>query len=242
MPAADAEPAHVAAVGAARWFIALWPDDAARDALQALQSRWSWPPQARPTHADRLHLTLHFLGPLPDAALASLREALAGVRAAPQRWSLRRAAIWKGGVAVVEPARIPAAAQALHDALAEVLRVQGLPLEDRPWRPHVTLARRASGAAAPAAFEPIEWTARRFELVGSDGGYRRVARWPLAVRPRHEASPRRAAVSPALRCEVPARAPPAPGEATEARPAHGDPGPATPARGARGRASGRSSG
>ena len=171
----------MAAANVVRWFIALWPDDAARDALQALQAGWSWPPRARPTRADRLHLTLHFLGPLPDAELAPLCEALAGVRAAPQRWSLRRTAIWKGGIAVVEPARIPGAARALHETLAGVLRAQGLTLEERPWRPHVTLARHALGAVAPVAFEPVEWTARGFELVASDGAYRRVARWPLVA-------------------------------------------------------------
>ena len=63
-----------------------------------------------------------------------------------------------------------------------VLRAQGLPQEARPWRPHVTLARRAHGAATPHSFEPVEWTARSFELVCSDRGYRRVARWALAAR------------------------------------------------------------
>jgi 2'-5' RNA ligase len=205
----------------ARWFIALWPDDATRDALQALQARWSWPPHARPTRAERLHLTLHFLGALPEGALVPLCDALDAVRAAPPRWSLRCSALWRGGTATVEPARIPAAARTLHDALAEVLRAQGLGLEDRPWRPHVTLARCARGALAPAAFDPIEWTARGFELVGSDAGYRRVARWPLVVPPREGAAPRRAALSPSLPLDASAQAP--------------------PGRGARGWAAGRSS-
>ncbi|MCP5289263.1 MAG: RNA 2',3'-cyclic phosphodiesterase [Burkholderiaceae bacterium] len=171
-----------AAVAPARWFIALWPDAATCAALQSLQSCWSWPPRARPTCAGRLHLTLHFLGPLPESAIDPLHHVLAGVAASPWHWTLRRASVWPGGIAVVEPVQVPAAARALHVALGEVLRAQGLPLEARPWRPHVTLARRAHGAATPHSFEPVEWTARSFELVCSDRGYRRVARWALAAR------------------------------------------------------------
>lgn len=165
-----------------RWFIALWPDAATCAALQSLQSCWSWPPRARPTGAERLHLTLHFLGPLPEFAIDPLRHALAGVDAAPWHWTLRRPSVWPGGLAVVEPARIPAAARALHATLGEMLRAQGLPLDTRPWRPHVTLARRAHGATAPVGFDPIDWTASGFELVCSQQGYRRVARWSLAAR------------------------------------------------------------
>lgn len=172
-----------AAVAPARWFIALWPDAATRDALRALQAGCAWPPRARPTGAERLHLTLHFVGPLAEDAVAPLRAALAAVDAAPWRWALGRASVWPGGVAVAEPARIPAAARALHTALGEVLSAQGLPLEARPWRPHVTLARRAHGAGVPARFDPIAWNASGFELVCSQQGYRRVARWALVAAP-----------------------------------------------------------
>jgi RNA 2',3'-cyclic 3'-phosphodiesterase len=175
-------PSTAAPAAPARWFLACWPDAATRRALQAHQAAWHWPPQARPTPPARLHLTLHFLGPLAGEAVAALRQALDGIGAPPPVvWTLDRPASWPGGVAVLEPRAVPAAARTLHAALAAVLHGQGLTVERRPWRPHVTLARRAGGAPLPAAPAPLHWTSRGFELVRADPAYHRVARWPVAA-------------------------------------------------------------
>jgi 2'-5' RNA ligase len=167
-----------------RWFLACWPDTATRQALQRQQAAWVWPPGARPTPPERLHLTLHFIGALPAAALPALRRALDTVdAAAPAVWTLAPAEVWPSGIVALVPVRVPGAAAALHAALADVLRGQGLAVESRPWRPHVTLARAARGAtpASGGAAGAVHWTASGFELVRSDGGYHRVTRWPPAA-------------------------------------------------------------
>lgn len=57
---------------AARLFLALWPDPAVRHQLRAARDAWQWPRGATPVHADKLHLTLHFLGDVPGARLPEL--------------------------------------------------------------------------------------------------------------------------------------------------------------------------
>lgn len=157
----------------ARLFVALWPDDAVRAALHAATAQWRWPPGTAPVRADRLHLTLHFLGDVPRERIGALRAALA-VPVAPCELTLARAAVWRGGVAVLEPASVPAPLVELHAAIGAALRALGVPTETRPWRPHVTLARRA-GTDAPH-FAPIAWPVRGHVLVESQ----------LQPRPRYE--------------------------------------------------------
>jgi 2'-5' RNA ligase len=140
-----------------RLFLALWPDERTRDALVAIQGDWAWPAGAVLVPHAKLHVTLHFLGSVPAERLAHLRPALE-VRG--NRFELvddgAHSRVWPGGIAVLEPV-VPLALQELHGALAGALRGQGFPVEQRRFRPHVTLARRAFGAKAPSAPRPFTW-------------------------------------------------------------------------------------
>ena len=164
-----------------RLFLALWPDAAQRTALMRLQGLWAWPPAARPVAAGRLHLTLHFLGDVPDRTLPRLLDALATVRAAHGRVQLDRLRVWPAGLAVAE-GQADAALAGLQRRLGEALGAVGLPVETRPWKPHVTLARGAAGARAPVLAEAVGWSADRFVLVWSHParGYLVLQEWPFA--------------------------------------------------------------
>jgi 2'-5' RNA ligase len=164
-----------------RLFLALWPDAAALDALVEWQSRCRWPDAARPTPRDHLHVTLHFLGQVPSERLPDLVRRLATPAAAsgPFALPLDRASTWHGGIAVVEPSSAPPALVDWHVRLAGLLEAAGLPIESRPYRPHVTLARHAGGATlGEPPSVPIRWTVDRFTLVSSAGGrYTSLARF-----------------------------------------------------------------
>jgi 2'-5' RNA ligase len=166
-----------AAAGTARLFIALWPDEALREALLSWCAQWQWNAAAKRVAAHRLHLTLHFLGDGPRKRLSALRQALA-VPFAPFSLSLGRASLWTGGVAVVETEHLPPHLARLHTALGDALTGLGLPTESRAFRPHVTVARRAQTAAAPASGPCIVWAVERYVLVDSSApradGYRIV--------------------------------------------------------------------
>lgn len=152
-----------------RLFLALWPDDDTRTALLAWQQAQPWPPSARLTRPDDLHLTLHFMGAVPRSRLIELKQALPAP-GTPVSLILDRVEVWPNEVAVLLPEATPPALQVLHGQLADTLRQCGLPVESRPYQPHVTLARRAR-SLIPQASLPLRWTTQRYALVHSDHGY-----------------------------------------------------------------------
>lgn len=167
----------MAAEPTARLFLAVWPDAAAREALVDWQRRWQWPRGARLTAPDRLHLTLHFIGQVPTARIAAVADGLA-VAFEPFELGISRPALWRGGLALAMPETVPPALTALHGRLADALQALALPVERRPYKPHLTLAREAEGAVPPAEPLACRWTAEACTLVQSAGGYRTLRRYP----------------------------------------------------------------
>jgi 2'-5' RNA ligase len=160
--AATEPPAGDGRAATARLFFAFWPDDATRCALLAHQARWRWTWSSRRTRAERLHATLLFLG---DALPRDRIEALAALCPrfdAPVELVLDAPQLWAHGTAVLAASSVPAVLADAHDRLRAACGVN-----DKPWRPHVTLARRADGATPPTD-EPIVWRIGRAVLVESD--------------------------------------------------------------------------
>jgi 2'-5' RNA ligase len=160
-----------------RLFIGLWPTPAVRRALHAEQRRWTWPSSAALTGADNLHLTLHFIGAVPAVRVPDLTHGL-NVTAPRFTLTLDAPEVWPNRCAVWCPSRVPAALASLHATLAQALRALALPVEPRPFRPHVTLARHASGALPPVQSAALHWLVRGYALVQSAAGrYTPIARY-----------------------------------------------------------------
>jgi 2'-5' RNA ligase len=155
--------------GSARVFTALWPDAAVRTRLAVLRDAWRWPEGVRPVADANLHLTLHYLGAFARARLFELEERLTVLPAQRMRLHADVPEIWRGGIAVLRVAVDPALV-ALHEGIGGALASLGVALDARPFAPHVTMARRARGAVAPAAPAALEWPARSFVLVESVTG------------------------------------------------------------------------
>ncbi|HPU50200.1 MAG TPA: RNA 2',3'-cyclic phosphodiesterase [Burkholderiaceae bacterium] len=153
----------------ARLFLALWPDEPVRQALLACRDAWQWARHAGPVPPRHLHLTLHFLGEVPRARLPDLIAGLS-VAVAPFEVTLGPLAVWPNGVAVWEPSVCPDVLTQLHQQLGQALMRLGVPLEDRPYRPHVTLARRARDAQMPWSVPPLTWPVDHYALVESCPG------------------------------------------------------------------------
>lgn len=157
-----------------RLFVALWPGASVRRALAAQRDAVPWPATARPTPSDKLHMTLHFLGAVAADRLPALSAALATAPAPPFGLTLDTVHTWRGGLVVLQPSLPPPALGGLHEALGEVLRGLGLPLERRAFKPHVTLARDAPRPLPPfAPAAPLHWPVEGHALVHStpDGRY-----------------------------------------------------------------------
>ncbi len=166
-----------------RLFFALWPDEATRDALLEWQ-RICVPKGARKTHPADFHMTLHFLGQVPGARVIELK--VLGANLEPETFQLtlshlghfsRPKVLWAG----LE--RIPKSLVHLHEALGEGLRELDLNVESRPYRPHITLARKVRELPQAPDLTPINWMVRHWGLVESRPGnlplYKPVAIWPV---------------------------------------------------------------
>jgi 2'-5' RNA ligase len=152
-----------------RLFLAVWPDPDALARVAEWQARQSWPAGVRLTAPAKMHATLHFIGEVAHARIMPLGQALSTVSFAPGRMLPGQAEIWAGGIAVLH-AEVDDALRALHAQVADVLRQQQLPTDARPWRPHVTVARHAQGAALLGLRPAPACAVREFTLCESVGG------------------------------------------------------------------------
>lgn len=151
-----------------RLFLAVCPGPREREALAAQVACWGWDARAQQHVPADWHLTLHFIGAQPAAQLDALAAALA-VPLTPFVLSLGEPALWPHGVAVLLPHGVPPALLQLHAQLGERLQAQGLRTDERPYQPHITLARHAQQARLPAAPQPLwEWPVRGYALMASD--------------------------------------------------------------------------
>lgn len=163
-----------------RVFFALDPDEALRTRLADALRPVLAPADGRPVPADRLHLTLVFLGELAPAAIPCVRAAAGRVRAAPFELVFDHTGYWRRAGVMWLGARPCAALDTLHAALRAELVPCAIPLEERPYRPHVTLVRKLNRTPPLGAVEPVAWRVSDYVLMESTGdGYRVLHRWPL---------------------------------------------------------------
>jgi len=151
-----------------RLFLALWPDAAVRTSIADHARNWAMPPGCLLYGPDDWHVTLHYIGGFALERLGGLADAI-DLPLEPFDLRLDKPRVWPRGLVVLEASRVPDALQDLQRRLGVVLAASGLRVEQRSYRPHVTLARRAEGALAPRGMPPVSWPARTFVLVVSTG-------------------------------------------------------------------------
>lgn len=127
------------------------------------------------SHPRDYHITLQFLGDTPAARHEALQAALREARVKPFSLALNGAGtfgppsaprvLWAAVGGDLE------ALTALHREIVKATRPIGFEPEDRPYAPHITLARRFAGDgempsdAALSAPSSYEWEADRFVLM-----------------------------------------------------------------------------
>ena len=161
-------PAASTVAPTARLFLALLLDETTRAALAAHADAWHWTSDAARYAPADWHVTLHFIGPVPRQRIDELRAALA-VPVAPFELRFGEARLWPHGLAVLLPMTVPAGMVQLHAQLGHALRHLGLRIDERPYRPHVTLARHAAKAEPPAQWPAFGWPVQGYALVESTG-------------------------------------------------------------------------
>jgi len=152
-----------------RCFLAAWPDAAARQRCAELtQALRPHADHGRVMRAENLHLTLAFIGELPDARGTEVAAACAALPPMACDWALteigffaRPRVLWAGGVLSDELAAIAASARALLDRM-------NVGYDRKPFVPHVTLLRDVKRFDGPREIAPpIAWPIREVALFRS---------------------------------------------------------------------------
>jgi 2'-5' RNA ligase len=171
---------------ALRLFFALWPSEAQQQALeQAMRARVE-ATRGRAIPARNLHVTLAFLGSVPNSRIESV-TACAGKlrgRAFELRWD--QLEIWaRSHVLCLTTSRMPSQLAHLEEQLRFNLLNAQFEIRQEEYRPHVTLARDVQRRNKLEAIVPISWPFAEFVLVQSrpgpsGSGYTVLDRWALA--------------------------------------------------------------
>ena len=150
-----------------RLFFALWPDAAARAALERWSAAIHRAAGGRATRGDSIHMTLAFLGDCDPERLDGLKAG-AGVRVRPFDLVLDEAGFWKHNrIAWAGATQTPAALEALVSDLRAALAGARFAFDPKPFVSHVTLVRKAQPGFVMPALDPIRWQVTDFVLVRS---------------------------------------------------------------------------
>jgi 2'-5' RNA ligase len=169
-----------------RLFFAFWPDEETRYALARACRKAIKGGGGRPVAVGNLHVTVAFLGFVPQEKLAEISAVGAGLRTNAFDLVFDQVGHWpRPQVLVALCSEPPPAATALAAALWERLKPLEIPPDLRPYQPHVTLARKVRRPGRELAMRPVLWPVAEVALVESvtdpDGArYAVLERWPLA--------------------------------------------------------------
>jgi 2'-5' RNA ligase len=155
-------------------FFALWPDAALRTALARATHKAVSACGGRPVPAQNLHVTLAFLGSVPERRiqdLASVARRVAGAfpsSAAPLLLTFDHIEYWKKpqvlcALAEGESAQVRTLAEALTNEAAGA----GFNPDPKPFRPHVTVARKVVHPTRALDMRSAVWSFTEFVLVES---------------------------------------------------------------------------
>jgi RNA 2',3'-cyclic 3'-phosphodiesterase len=144
-----------------RCFVALWPDEATRDRLDALARHWHTRfPRARRMRRTNLHLTLAFIGDLEPAAASLVATRLAGTAWPEGSWPVDRIGVFDKVRVLWAGSDTDPVLDSLAGRVRELLDDARVHFDRKAFAPHVTLLRnlpREAFGASDALSEPICW-------------------------------------------------------------------------------------
>jgi 2'-5' RNA ligase len=165
-----------------RLFFALWPGESVRARLAAWSRELQELCGGRVPLAQDLHLTLAFLGQVPEGRIDEVERAAQEVLPQAATLILDRPGFWKHNrIAWAGASSIPAELEGLVRGLREALTRFRIAFDPKPFVPHVTLLREAREPRTLPALEPIRWDLDGFVLVGPSarggGRYEVIRTW-----------------------------------------------------------------
>jgi len=161
-----------------RVFFALWPDEALRVALAHATRKAVKACGGRPVPAESLHITLVFLGSVPERRIPELTSIARIVAdtvpadAVPPRLTFDRIEHWKKShILCATVGEQSTGSLASITALAEKLKGEavsaGFTPDLKPFRAHVTVARKVARSTRSLDMHSVLWDCNGFALVES---------------------------------------------------------------------------
>ena len=151
-----------------RLFFALLPDQEVQDQIVALSRSFPIIKGVRPVPNDNLHITLHFLGDMGANEHKCLEKKM--VQTYVQTFSLRfdiygyfksSKTLWLGC------SSYPRELTRLNNHLKSIADQCGAAIEERIYKPHITLFKNVPAAEFPDIPFTISWHATEFHLIES---------------------------------------------------------------------------
>jgi 2'-5' RNA ligase len=150
-----------------RVFVALDIDDSIRARLEKfLDGVRGFAPEARWVRPESMHVTLKFVGEKPAETVEEIKRALGGIQGSALKISFRgygffpttksARVFWVG---ISAGPQLAALAKSVDQAAAAF----GVPKEEHEFSPHLTLARRGSGAPHPRKSDGTTNTFQRLQ-------------------------------------------------------------------------------
>ena len=133
---------------------------------------------------DRLHVSLFFLGGLPEHMVRAACDGLADVRMPPFDIAFDRSVSFRGRPGSRPFVLIgddgPSELKSFRQALGGALMRKGLQRRaSTNFTPHVTLVYDARSVDEHPIAEPVCWAVNEFVLIRSLNGHAHLLKWPL---------------------------------------------------------------
>jgi 2'-5' RNA ligase len=151
-----------------RLFFALWPDEATRQALAHATHKAVRGSGGRPVPVANLHATVAFLGNVGDNLVPAIEAAASKVHGIGFELTFDAIDFWpRPQVLVAVATETPAEAASLAAALWAAVTPLGIQPDIRPFRAHVTLARKVRKPHDGLGMRPVHWVVPNLALVES---------------------------------------------------------------------------
>lgn len=149
-------------------FFALWPDNRQRDRLRDVINSVARSVEGKAVDRRNWHITLAFVGDLPDQRIPELLNRAAEIQVEPFRLGFDRLEFWpRPKLACLTAPTVPTELQALVAALDSLLLDFGVSPEERTYRPHITVSRSARSFTTERLAQRTSTDWSGFELIES---------------------------------------------------------------------------
>ena len=162
-----------------RLFVGLWPNFEIRSRLTTVQTDFRLSESSRITLPEKFHITLLFLGNVPETEIASVKAFIQDIQFDPFSIELNCVGFWPGNRIIW--AGTDEVSLELIELVSRVREgLSRFGKDRRKFLPHITLARKAK-KRIHGLIDPIHWQVHQIELIRStllsDGAkYESIAR------------------------------------------------------------------